>query len=102
MKLMSSMTVLSCALISATVFATTPNSPPAILKTAPKINLNTATAADLTHLIKGIGAKCAEAIVQYREQHGHFKSFKELAAVHGFGERFVTQHATELQTLLTY
>jgi competence protein ComEA len=102
MKLISSMIILSCALISVTVSATTPNSPPTILKTAPKININTATAAELTHLVKGIGRKRAEAIVQYREQHGHFKSIQELAAVHGFGERFITQHASELQGLLTY
>ena len=90
-------------LISATVSALPPNAPPvAILKPTPKININIATASELTHLIKGIGTKRAEAIVQYREQHGHFKSLKELAAVHGFGERFVTQHASELQVLLAY
>ena len=102
MKLMSSIGILSCLLISTTVSALPPSAPPVILKSTPKINLNTATASELTHLIKGIGTKRAEAIVQYREQHGHFKSLKELAAVHGFGERFVTQHASELQGLLTY
>ncbi|MCF3097862.1 helix-hairpin-helix domain-containing protein [Aeromonas australiensis] len=49
-----------------------------------KLNLNTATLAELTNL-KGIGDKKAQAIVDYREQQGKFTSVDQLADVNGIG-----------------
>lgn len=50
-----------------------------------KINLNTATAAELETL-PGIGESRAAAIVAYREEHGAFQSVEELLEVPGIGE----------------
>ena len=50
------------------------------------ININTATAAELTQL-KGIGTKYAERIVQYREEHGPFTSAEDMMKVPGIGPR---------------
>lgn len=49
-----------------------------------EININTATEAELITL-KNIGPAKAAAIVQYREQHGHFASLDDLLKVQGIG-----------------
>ncbi|WP_421259516.1 ComEA family DNA-binding protein [Aeromonas sp. 602826] len=49
-----------------------------------KVNINTATLAELTSL-KGIGDKKAQAIVDYREKQGKFSSVDQLADVNGIG-----------------
>jgi competence protein ComEA len=49
------------------------------------VNINTADAATLSRELKGIGAKRAEAIVEYRRKFGPFKSADELALVKGIG-----------------
>lgn len=51
-----------------------------------KIHLNTATAEELQTL-KGIGQKKAEAIIQYRQEHGSFQSIEELQQVKGIGPK---------------
>lgn len=53
---------------------------------AGKVNLNTATAADLQKL-NGIGERKAEQIIAYREQKGGFKSIDELKEVSGIGDK---------------
>lgn len=51
-----------------------------------KININTATAQELTRL-SGIGDVLAERIVEYRTKNGMFKSIDELLEVSGIGEK---------------
>ncbi|HEM3614824.1 TPA: helix-hairpin-helix domain-containing protein [Streptococcus suis] len=51
-----------------------------------KINLNTATEADL-QTISGIGAKRATDIIAYREANGGFKSVDDLNNVSGIGDK---------------
>ena len=51
-----------------------------------KINLNTATVAQLTTL-PGIGPRIAERIVTYRKQHGPFKRIEEIMNVRGVGRK---------------
>ncbi|MGN1271553.1 MAG: helix-hairpin-helix domain-containing protein [Lactobacillus sp.] len=51
-----------------------------------KVNLNTASAADLQKL-NGIGEKKAEQIIAYREQKGSFKKIEDLMQVSGIGEK---------------
>jgi len=53
---------------------------------AGKINLNKATAAELSQL-KGIGMKYAERIVAYREKNGPFKNVEDLLNVQGIGPK---------------
>mgnify|MGYP002619522586 FL=1 len=50
------------------------------------MNINTASITELTTL-PGIGEVKARAIVDYRENHGPFKSVEELMMVSGIGEK---------------
>lgn len=50
------------------------------------IDLNQADASQLQTL-PGIGAKKAEAIIQYREEHGFFKTIDEITKVTGIGDK---------------
>ncbi|MDE2003723.1 MAG: helix-hairpin-helix domain-containing protein [Betaproteobacteria bacterium] len=50
------------------------------------VDLNTATKDDLVAL-SGIGPAKAQAILDYRAQHGGFKSVDELKSVKGIGAR---------------
>ena len=49
------------------------------------VNINTATVDELKSL-PGVGPAKAAAIVEYRSQHGSFKSVEELKEVKGIGE----------------
>ncbi|MGE5546710.1 MAG: ComEA family DNA-binding protein [Solirubrobacterales bacterium] len=53
---------------------------------AMKINLNTATRGELGK-IKGIGDQCAQAIIDYRAEHGRFSSVEDLDKIPGFGKK---------------
>ena len=50
------------------------------------VNINTASVHHLQR-INGIGETRARAIVEYREEHGWFKSVDELVNVSGIGEK---------------
>lgn len=51
-----------------------------------KVNINTATLEEL-QTIKGIGKKKAEAILQYRKEHGVFRTKEDLLQVKGIGKK---------------
>ncbi len=56
------------------------------------VNINTADAATLAKELNGVGLKRAEAIVEYRQKHGPFKSADELALVKGIGTAAVAKN----------
>lgn len=60
-----------------------------------KINLNSATKADLQK-IDGVGDKKADKILAYRQQHGQFKSVEELKNISGFGDKTVAKMKDQL------
>ena len=53
---------------------------------AGKVNINTATAQQLSEL-PGVGPKLAARIVEYRQKAGGFKATQELMNVQGVGEK---------------
>ena len=55
-------------------------------KPAEKVHLNTATAQDLERLPR-IGPKMAQKIVQWRTDHGPFRTLDDLAKVPGIGKK---------------
>ena len=56
---------------------------PVVGFSAETININTADKETLMAVIKGVGDKKAEAIIQYREKNGPFKSIDELSNIKG-------------------
>lgn len=50
------------------------------------VNINVASAAEIQDKLVGIGAKKAQAIVEYREKHGKFLSVEQLTEVSGIGK----------------
>jgi len=54
------------------------------------IDVNTASAEELTSL-RGIGEVKAAAIVDYRENHGAFKTVDDLKLVRGIGDKLLEQ-----------
>jgi len=55
---------------------------------AEKININTASVEELVTL-KQVGAKLAQRIVQYREEHGAFKTPEDITKVPGVGQKIL-------------
>ena len=70
------------------------DTPPAELAeaSAPGININTASAAELAEALSGVGGARAEAIVRYREQFGPFESIEELGEVSGIGSATIERN----------
>jgi competence protein ComEA len=56
---------------------------------AGKVNINTADAKTLAAALEGVGPSRAEAIVQYRIEHGPFKTVEALANVKGIGQSVI-------------
>jgi competence protein ComEA len=59
---------------------------------ADQVNLNTADAATLDRVLLNVGPSKAEAIVDYRKEHGAFRSAEELAMVKGIGLKTVEKN----------
>ncbi|WP_151980858.1 ComEA family DNA-binding protein [Acinetobacter guerrae] len=60
-----------------------------------KVNINSATAQELQRL-NGIGAKKAQAIVDYRDQNGRFKTVNDLLSIKGIGPKFIEKNKSNL------
>jgi len=63
---------------------------------AGSVNINTADASTLAQSIKGVGDKRAQAIVDYREQNGAFKTIDGLSNVKGIGAAIVDKNRDNL------
>lgn len=55
-----------------------------------RVNLNTASAAELAEL-PGIGEKVAARVVAYRKKNGGFQKIEEIMNVKGIGEKTFTR-----------
>jgi len=56
------------------------------------VNVNTADAAAIAEELNGIGVKKAQAIIDYRNQHGDFKTIEALTEVKGIGLKTVEKN----------
>ena len=61
------------------------------------ININQATVQEITAKLDGIGRKKAQAIVQYRKQHGDFKNVDALMQVKGIGEKTLAKNRARIR-----
>lgn len=59
------------------------------LSTAGQVDINSADAATISAELQGVGMVKAQAIVEYRDANGPFKSADELTAVKGIASRTV-------------
>ena len=53
------------------------------------VNVNKADAAVIAEVLDGVGMSRAQAIVEYRNQHGAFADAYDLANVKGIGDRTI-------------
>jgi competence protein ComEA len=60
---------------------------------AGQVNINTADAQTLATELKGVGEKKAQAIVDYRNENGPFKSITDLSSVKGIGDKLLEDNA---------
>ncbi len=63
---------------------------------AAPININEADADTISEALSGIGPKKAEAIVEYRKEHGEFKSLDDLKNVSGIGEKIIQANEKDI------
>lgn len=61
------------------------------------VDINTAGADEMAKSLKGVGLSKAQAIVDYRTQHGPFKTVDELAQVKGIGVKLVDANRNVIQ-----
>lgn len=59
---------------------------------ADAVDINTADAATLNQVLVNVGPSKAQAIVDYRDEHGPFKSPDQLAQVKGIGLKTVEKN----------
>lgn len=94
MKKLLNTLVVACALQIASVPVIEAASLSQKVKTAQtkpaKLNINTATQAELQTL-PGIGAKKANAIIDYRKSIGKFSSVAQLREVKGIGDKMLVK-----------
>ena len=61
------------------------------------VNVNTADAATIAENLSGIGTVKAQAIVDYRQRHGPFRSINELAQVKGISQKLINRNRSDLR-----
>lgn len=61
------------------------------------VNVNSASAEELSALLTGVGKKKAQLIVDYREEFGSFMSVDDLTKVKGIGPALIEKNRTRIQ-----
>lgn len=61
------------------------------------VNINTAEADELAALLKGVGAKKAQAIVHYRDENGPFLQVNDLTLVKGIGPALLDKNRNRIE-----
>ena len=63
---------------------------------AGSVNINQADAAVLSSELNGIGEKKAQAIIDYRTQHGPFNAVEDLQNVKGIGDQTIEKNRDKM------
>ncbi len=82
---------ISCLGAQAQAAETSTAAAPAVKAVAPaagNINVNAASVEQLA-TVKGLGPKKAQAIVDYRQKNGNFKTLDDLSQVPGIGDKLL-------------
>lgn len=66
-------------------------------RTGFSVNINSASAELLAETLDGIGARKAQAIVEYRKLHGAFSSAAALSQVKGIGSATIAQNKKKIR-----
>jgi competence protein ComEA len=61
------------------------------------VNINAADAVTLAQELKGVGKVKAQALVDYRQKHGAFRTLDDLALVKGFGQKLIERNRADLR-----
>jgi len=64
---------------------------------AAPVNINKASAEEISESLKGVGTKKAEAIVKYRKENGAFSSIDDLTNVKGIGEKTLATNKADIK-----
>ncbi len=63
---------------------------------AAPVNINKASAQEISESLTGIGSKKAAAIIAYRKENGPFASIDDLSKVKGIGEKTIVKNKDNL------
>jgi competence protein ComEA len=69
---------------------------PAVAWAGP-VNVNSADAATLAKELDGVGPAKAQAIVDYRQKNGPFRTAEDLLKVQGIGQKVLDQNRTSIR-----
>ncbi|WP_333890318.1 ComEA family DNA-binding protein [Atlantibacter subterraneus] len=61
------------------------------------VSINNASAEELASALNGVGMKKAQAIVNYRDENGPFKSVEDLKQVPGMGNSLVERNLARIK-----
>ncbi len=61
------------------------------------VNINTADAKALAAMLKGVGVKRAQAIVDYRESNGPFTDINQLQAIKGISTGIIKKNLDKIR-----
>ncbi|MCK5664751.1 MAG: helix-hairpin-helix domain-containing protein [Thiotrichaceae bacterium] len=67
----------------------------AVLQATP-VNINKASANSIAESLSGIGLKKAQAVVDYRNQNGNFKSAVDIVEVKGIGPSIFEKNKSDI------
>lgn len=81
---------------AATAAEKTPGLSKKIEQAIQQVNINTADAQTLSAVLKGIGIKKAQAIVDWRRQNGKFTNVSQLLEVKGIGEKTLSANRNRI------
>ncbi len=67
-----------------------------LLSSEVAVNINTASADELSEKLLGVGSVKAKAIVAWREENGPFQHVEELVEVKGIGQKILDKNLAKL------